>query len=262
MTSEATIKQPSLKDLIASLILKAHVPERHAARNALAHIEKAWILKDIDPAMAAFRAITGVEEATTAIFHALKRKGYNKADYLEKNRHHHKAAIQPFLSAIATVLDSLGIKVQLHFDSKGKHPKLKIAILSPFDDGFLYPDPPLHYLVLANGTTHDFSPEINSIITTQNVKTFCEYSRTLAEERNKILYASHNGIPSIKITDKYLQRKESLIVTLLSIFLLISQYNERQLFVQQALDAYVKTLNLADKKNKNRTQQNIQANPC
>lgn len=248
MTSEATIKQPPLKDLIASLILKTHIPERHAARNALAHIEKAWIIRDIDPAMSVFRAITGVEEATTAIFHALKRKKYDNAKCLNKKRHFHKAAMHPFLSAIATVFDSIDIKVQLHFDSKEKNPKLKVAILSPFDDGFLYPDPPLHYLVSKNGSIYDFSHEIENIITTQNAESFLQYSHDLAQERNNILYAKHNGIPAIRIADKYLYRKESLIVTLLAIFLFIAQYNEKQLFVQQALDAYVKILKLTDKK--------------
>ncbi len=197
MTSEATIKQPPLKDLIASLILKTHIPERHAARNALAHIEKAWIIRDIDPAMSVFRAITGVEEATTAIFHALKRKKYDNAKCLNKKRHFHKAAMHPFLSAIATVFDSIDIKVQLHFDSKEKNPKLKVAILSTFDDGFLYPDPPLHYLVSKNGLIYDFSHEIENIITTQNAESFLQYSHDLAQERNNILYAKHNGIPAI-----------------------------------------------------------------
>ena len=59
MTSETTTTQPPFKDLVAELILTTHVPGRHAARNAFAHIESAWKLKDIDPTMATFRAITG-----------------------------------------------------------------------------------------------------------------------------------------------------------------------------------------------------------
>jgi len=254
MNSDANIIQTPLKDLIGSLILKTHIPDRHPARNALTHIEKAWILKDIDPGMSAFRAITAVEEATSAIFHALKRKKYDNAKHLNKKKHFHKAAISPFLSAIETVLASLNLKMQLHYNTNDKKPKLQIAILPPFEDAYIYPVPPLGALMFANGSTYDFSAEIAAIITTQNATSFLQYSHDLTKERNRILYAEHRGIPDIKITEEYLRRKESLVITLLTIFLFIAQYNEKQLFAQQALDAYVALLKLTDKNKKN-TQQ-------
>lgn len=244
MTSDATINQPSLKELVASLTLRTHIPERHAARNALYHIEKAWEIKAIDPSMAALRAITGVEEAVTAIFHTLKRHKYKNAKSLNKDRHFHKAAAPPFLRAVAGVLSSLEIKTQIHLDQKQKNPKFMIAVAFPGVEGIFYPEPPLHYEVLADSTPYDFAAEIEKIVTAQNAKTFCDYSNHLAGERNRILYASDKGIPVASVTDDHLLKRETLIVNLLVIFLLIAQYEERQLFVQQVLNAYVKSLHL------------------
>ena len=48
-------------------------PGKHAARNAIRHLEQAFAVKDIDPEGAIFHAITAEEEVATAIFHALVR---------------------------------------------------------------------------------------------------------------------------------------------------------------------------------------------
>lgn len=120
MPLEATPNQTLFKDLIAELILGTHVPGKHAARNAFNHIKNAWKIKDIDPTMAAFRAITGVEEAATAIFHALKRNKYNNSQLLNKDRHFHKAAVYPFFQAIGSLFASLDLKTQILCDANKK----------------------------------------------------------------------------------------------------------------------------------------------
>ncbi|MDP8233351.1 MAG: hypothetical protein P9M06_00910 [Candidatus Saelkia tenebricola] len=58
---------------ILSLIPTTNIPGRHSARNAIAMMEKTYTLIEIDPEMAAFRAITSAEEAATAIIHSLKK---------------------------------------------------------------------------------------------------------------------------------------------------------------------------------------------
>src|SRR5437870_10425185 len=45
-------------------------PGKHAARNAIRHVEQAFAVKDIDPEGAVFHAMTAEEEVATAIFHA------------------------------------------------------------------------------------------------------------------------------------------------------------------------------------------------
>lgn len=250
MTSEILKEQPPFKDLVANQILNTHVPGRHAARNALAHIENAWKIKDIDPTMAAFRSITGVEEAATAIFHALKRQKYNNAHLLNKDRHFHKAAVYPFFQAIGSLLASLNFKAQLLCDTKKEPPKLEIGVTLPFElfkGKLIRPEPPLNFDITMNGEVYDFSKQLAKLVSEKNTKSFCKYSNDLANFRNKILYSSNEGIPSVRLTENNLRRKEEIIVNFLIVYLLISQYDERQLFVQQAIDAFVKILNLSEK---------------
>jgi hypothetical protein len=98
-----------------------------------------------------------------------------------------------------------------------------------------------------DGKAYDFSEQLDKLVSEKNAKSFCKYSNELANLRNKILYASNDGIPVAQITEGHLKRKESIILSFLIVYLLISQYDEQQLFVQQALDAFLKILNLSEK---------------
>jgi hypothetical protein len=250
MTTEIGNESSPFKDLVAELILGTHVPGKHAARNAFAHIETAWKIKDIDPTMAAFRAITGVEEAATAIFHALKRQKYNSAHLLNKDRHFHKAAVQPFFQAIAGHFARLNFKAQIVCNTTKEPKKLEIVVTlpsGPLKGRSLRPIPPLNFSVTMDGRPYDFADQLDKIVTEKNAKTFCKYSNELANFRNKILYASNEGIPSVQITEGNLKRKEDIILSYLIVYLLISQYDEQQLFVQQSLDAFLRILNLSEK---------------
>jgi hypothetical protein len=60
---------------------------RHYGRNSSHHLERALRLKEIDPEMAVFRAITAEEEAATAIFLVLKEKSYHNADTIRFKDH-------------------------------------------------------------------------------------------------------------------------------------------------------------------------------
>lgn len=90
------------------LIEKAPAPGKHAARNALFHIERAHALQEVDPEMALFRSITGEEEAVRAIFDSLQRRDYPNARRLNWQDHKHKAAVVPFLRAVADLINKAG----------------------------------------------------------------------------------------------------------------------------------------------------------
>lgn len=75
---------------------------RNCARSAIRHIEMAWTIKDIDPEMAVFRAITAEEEAATAIFLALKEQRYESANKIKYKKHPYKLALEPFIRSICT----------------------------------------------------------------------------------------------------------------------------------------------------------------
>jgi len=247
MTSEMFKEPPSLKELVSKLILTTHVPGRHAARNALAHIDNARKIKDIDPTMAAFRALTGIEEAATAIFHALKRQKYNNAQFLKKERHFHKTAVYPFFQAIGSLLATFDIRTQIVCDTTKQHPKLEIHFPNHSNEGAFSQEFPLDFKITKNSELYDFSEQITQLVSERNAKSFCQHSNDLANVRNKLLYSSNEGIPMAQITEDDLKIKEAIIINFLVIYLLITQYDKQQSFIQQALDVFVNILNLSDK---------------
>ena len=201
--------------------------------------------------MAAFRSITGVEEAASAIFHALRRRAYENAKILKFERHFHKSALHPFIGAIAKMFASLDIKTQLHYDKREENPTLKVAISFPnvkeLQGQIFYPTPPLHYYVFHNGKLCDFSAQIEQLVNEKNVKSMIQHSRDIANMRNRLLYASSEGCPYAKSPiDPYIESREKIVMMYLKIYLLIDPHKEKQLFVQQALNAFINALNLAD----------------
>lgn len=235
---------------VTELILDTPAPGKHCARNAIAHIERAWKIKDIDPEMAAFRAITGEEEAATAIMHSLRRRKYKGAEKLKYRDHTYKAAVFPFFQAISSVFARYmdKFKPTLEIDAKFKKPTIKTCIKVPGPTGEIvnaYPEPPLHFELTMNGKAHDFSHELNELATVKNVKKITDYIKRQANARNVILYASNKGIPKIEHPpiEEIIERKNAIIFGHLVIYLLIDPHKEHQLFVQQALTAFLKMLN-------------------
>lgn len=59
----------------------------YAAANAIHHLRRAWDIRSIDPAMAAFRAITAEEGAASALVLLLREKKYPHAARLSFRDH-------------------------------------------------------------------------------------------------------------------------------------------------------------------------------
>lgn len=222
------------------------LPARHCARNALHHIEKARAIKDIDPDMAAFRAVTAEEEIATAIFHALVELGYAGAEQLDPHNHQHKAALVPFLEALysffAKAEQEQKWQVSLVWSANGAK-RLYIRVNAPaVADRPFYPTPPLHFSASLNAQLYDFNAELAKIASDRGVESLKESIRKRANRRNKMLYANvAKGIPSLnEPIDALLQRVNDRVHVHLILFLLIAQHPEKQDFVQQALDAFVK----------------------
>ncbi|MGN2624120.1 hypothetical protein ACTCUN_13135 [Stutzerimonas balearica] len=84
--------------------LLSHEPEdwtRKSLDAAFINLSLAHRLKDIDPAMSIFRAITAEEEAATGLLRALQARGYAAPGELLPKDHLQKAAVYPYLRAIA-----------------------------------------------------------------------------------------------------------------------------------------------------------------
>jgi hypothetical protein len=80
--SKDEIPLNELEQLVLQNVKRSPVPGRHAGRNAVLHLQGAWVLRNVDPTMAVFRLITGTEESATAIFDALRLRKYVDAKRL------------------------------------------------------------------------------------------------------------------------------------------------------------------------------------
>ncbi len=243
-----------LQTEVSKLILGTPAPGKHCARNAIRHIEKAWEIRELDREMAAFRAITGEEESVTAIFHSLKRHRYPGADGLNTRNHVHKAAVFPFFRCISEVLDlinqmDLEPKIELRKKENPKRMRVRLTIKGPDNlPQWVYPEPPLHYAVRFNERIHDFSEQLKNLASKKNARDILSHIKSEANRRNRLLYATTEGIPSVsRPIGGYLLRRRDIIFTNLTIYLMIDPYNEHQLFVRQALAAFLKMLNVIGK---------------
>jgi hypothetical protein len=244
------IELTKIQQEIKELILDTPPPGKHCARSSIHHIEKAWEIKDIDREMAGFRALTGEEESVTAIFHSLQRRRYEGASELKHRNHVHKAAMYPFLVAVSQAFDSAASQLKptlvLRNESDRKRFRIRITVKGPIgEELWAFPEPPLNFSVTLNDVIPDFSDQFSSLASEKNSKDIIAAIRTAANLRNQILYASQQGIPSLaEPLDKYLLKRKDVIFINLAIYLLIDPYNENQLFVQQALAAFLKMLSI------------------
>ncbi|MBU4404772.1 MAG: hypothetical protein L6428_12470 [Candidatus Aminicenantes bacterium] len=243
-----------LQKSIELLIMDSSPPEKHCARSAIKHIKKAWDIREIDKEMACFRAITGEEESVSAIFHSLKKRKYFGAEKLKPRNHVHKAAFHPFCIAVSqslTMLNEQGREPTIELKEENGIKRFHTRLTMKMPDGhtkWAYPLPPLHYNVKVNEELHDFSEELMNIASERNAADIISVIKKEANCRNRILYASDAGIPSIPDSlDDFLMKKKEVIFLNLIIFLMIDPYHEKQLFVQQALQAFLKMLNIIDK---------------
>jgi hypothetical protein len=228
---------------------------RWPAFNAVRHINCAWRLKEIDPQMAIFRAITAEEEAATGLFLSIKRRGYRGAEKLRHRDHVHKNSVIPFFDAITRVIAKVGDqmpKSELIFEPDNKRLVIRFSHIHPQtgEDVWAYPTPPLH-VSLRGGTPNgkmkkeDFAAGVKEIVAGANVKDIIEYVKNKANFRNQILYAAPDGYPTLtEDIDGALELYQRHVFTILRMYMLIDPYPGNQLFVQQALDAFLKTLRL------------------
>jgi hypothetical protein len=235
-------------------LLKASAPGKHACCSAKRHLERAWILATSMPELAIFSGITAEEESATALFHVLKKRGYQGADRLDVRSHVHKIALHPFLSTVGKLV-SPGIAFlnpKFVFDTehspKGKELlRLRLDVPNPTEDiRWGYPLPPLNFTVTVGGVISDFESELASLASENNAKSIFEFVKSLANVRNQALYASQNGIPHVENdVIPFLIDRKSVVFSHFIAFLLIDPYRERQPFVQHALTAFLQMLKRA-----------------
>jgi hypothetical protein len=99
-----------------------------------------------------------------------------------------------------------------------------------------------------NGQPHDFTAQLNELATEAKAQDALAYVKRMANRRNQVLYAHSTGIPvAQEPVDDFLEKRRENVFMLLTIYLLIDQYEEHQMFVQQAIDALLKLLKIVEK---------------
>lgn len=228
---------------------------RHACRSALNHLRKAWTLHPIDSEMSLFRAITAEEEAATAVIRALNVRKYPNAERLKERQHQHKAAIWPFITAIADKLAEKNISMPtLSLRVEGE-PRIELSIDIAGQAGLDQPlwgtpDEPFNWTFWSDRTgpfkPHDFSEELAALASEKGTRDIEAYIADEANLRNQLLYASDLGIPSVAFADSLLFGRRQRVTVMLVITIAILQTRTHQLFLVQCLDALLRTITRFD----------------
>lgn len=213
---------------------------------AFIHLSLAHRLKDIDSAMAIFRAITAEEEAATGLLRSLQAREYAISGELRPRDHLQKAAVYPYLRAImkhTSYLRMNGIKeVRLGIPNNEDKPRLQLALLLDGDkDGIIArPEPPLNLSVREGGGVVNYREYFLELISPSGFEDIRKYLNVKKNQRNLLLYASPQGLPDPgPFTDSTLLDYKHRIMTILMATLLIWPYEEVQPFVQEAVLSFI-----------------------
>lgn len=236
-------------EIINCLRSNAKGYSRQCIFNALKHLDKAWRIKDIDKEMAVFRAITAQEEAALALFLVLKEKQYKNAKRIKFKEHAYKQGLVPFIRSIGkrinetALIPSFPFGGKFHLTIKGENEERKLHLYFEFKGGLIETDPPLNFKIELNGKEYHFEEEIKEVTQGESKEGVIRYIKSIANLRNELLYANTDGLPSITNgVLKELQKKRNEVMILIRIYSLIYPHKKKSLFVQQALNSYLRMM--------------------
>jgi hypothetical protein len=239
------------KKCIALMNAAPRTHASHCFRSALYHLERAELLREVDPAMAIFRAITAEEEAASGVMRCLVEMKYPGVDALNPHDHAHKHAVFPFMQVLqlffAQTFSNHFTKYNLHIKEEDGATRLTLALNVTINGEaqLAYPIPPLNF-GLENpdtGDAPDYSFQINQLVAAKGKATVKAFLKNEANLRNEILYATPNGYPTIPSLDVgFLIERRNRVLAMINLYLLVFPYQEHQPFVTQALASFIKLL--------------------
>jgi hypothetical protein len=213
--------------------------------NTLEHFDRSFQLFDLDREMASFRAITGEEEAATALIKAIQIRRYPHAKKFNSRDHQHKAAVMACVMAIATDVIPILKEFQLMFDFAKRRVDVKIP-LSNFDvaGGQDYAVQPVEPLDLVRGFetsngTKPFDEALKHLATQSNYDTIKKMVSAQANGRNTLLYASDSALPLSRASRNGIANRKGKALTLLVLSAMVLQSRKHQSLVCQAIDAFL-----------------------
>jgi len=227
--------------------LNGHV--RNGFRSAYRHLKRSWSLRPLDAEMSLFRAITAEEEAATSLILALRQRGYDGAEKLNPRNHVHKAGVTPFLDAVNEMLADSKVPVPKLNLQTGERPRIDLVfdlatLLNEPEPRYAYVDEPFNYVVRREGDDigYMFERELQDIASGRGSKSIAQFIKDEANLRNRLLYASHDGMPHVEFAASVILRRRDRVHRLALITIGIMQTRQKQLFAAQCVRAYCSAL--------------------
>lgn len=253
MTASETTNVEKLGEVLRLAVAKLPKPVRMRAQSSLEGFDRAFALFEVDREMSSFRAITAEEEAAAALFRALQVRGYPGSDRLDLKRHDHKAALWPVLDAARMAIGE-GFR-DVEFQLGAEPPKIRVALkLAKFVENL--PEDlaeahielvhPLDVLRSVGGKPDDFGAQIQKIVELHGEASIRAHVRSVANSRNKILYASDQTLPKSGATLEGLDRRKRQAVIALCLCVGVLQTRRHQNYALQALDCFLRILDRAE----------------
>ena len=223
---------------------------RYRLENCLNHFSKAFEILDIDRAMASFRAITGEEEAATALMRAIQFRQYPNARSFSARNHVHKAAVGACITAIGLDMRQALQRFQLTFNFDV--PRIDISVpIATFgvvmpegEEYFLHPAEPLSIVHTKPGKERSnlFEDNLVNLAEQTRFENIKKLVASQANARNTLLYAGDSSLPTSRATmnDLWVRKDRAMAALILSIMVL--QSKEHQPLVCDAVDAFLSVI--------------------
>lgn len=227
--------------------LAPHLPGvvRYRLLNALDHFDRSSRLFEVDREMASFRAITGEEEAATALMKAIQLRRYPHASEFNPRDHQHKFAVMACVRAIGTQVSPVLKEFQLTVDFGERRFDVKVP-LSNFNvaGGENYAIQPVEPLDVVHHTDSaaegsPFERSLKNLAAKSSYDNIRKMVSAQANGRNTLLYASDSALPASKATMEHIANRKSLGLTVLVLSVMVLQSRKHQALVCQAIVSFL-----------------------
>jgi hypothetical protein len=213
--------------------------------NSLENFRRASCLLNIDLEMASFRAITGEEEAATALIKAIQLRRYEHAFRFNARNHLHKVAVMACVTAIAKAMGPMlqhlelvidfdkpriDVKVPLSTFGVNNAEDLAIQLIEPL--GLVHTKPGVHEHHLYDGALAALAGEAN-------FNSIANMAAAASNDRNKLLYASDSAMPTSKANARSIEIRQSRAFTLLVLAIMVLQSRSHLPMVRQGILAFL-----------------------
>lgn len=225
---------------------------RHSTLNAIKGLKRAWLIADLDPEIALFRAITAEEEAATALMIALRQRRYPGSRALQPTRHADKAGFSIMVKMVGAFFAESGWpNPQLMLVTDKKRPRIDVRIPGKSwgfpPDQMIIPDEPLNLTVKISkgeepGRLTLFEERFAALASEAGADSIKAHIETEANLRSALLYASDKGLMVVENPQPSILERKRRTFILIGLVIIILQSKGHQLFAVQALQTYLLAL--------------------